>query len=82
MLGSGASKFDLRAAGILGEGSLSSQGSLTLQPLAVKARVDLSDLNVATLAPYAASRLNATVRSVRLGAKAMWTSPVRRAGHP
>ncbi|AOB30010.1 hypothetical protein AKI39_03880 [Bordetella sp. H567] len=69
VLGSGSSKFDLRAAGILGEGKLSSQGSLTLQPLAVKASVDLSDLNVATLAPYAASRLNATVRSIRLGAK-------------
>ncbi|ARP83552.1 hypothetical protein CAL12_23905 [Bordetella genomosp. 8] len=69
ILGSGSSRFDLRVAGLLGEGSLASQGSLTLQPLAVKASVDLSNLNVAELAPYVASRLNATVRSVRLGAK-------------
>ncbi|ARP91797.1 hypothetical protein CAL14_17130 [Bordetella genomosp. 9] len=68
-LGPGASKFDLRGTGILGEGALSSQGSFTLQPLGVKARVDLSNLNVAQLAPYAASSLNATVRSVRVGAK-------------
>ncbi|CAM3575992.1 AsmA family protein [Bordetella sputigena] len=69
VLGSGSSRFDLRVAGLLGEGSLASQGSITLQPLAVKASVDLSNLNVAELAPYAASRLNATVRSIRLGAK-------------
>jgi hypothetical protein len=68
-LGPGASRFELRGTGILGEGALSSQGSLTLQPLAVKARIDLSNLNVAQLAPYAASSLNATVRSIRLGAK-------------
>jgi hypothetical protein len=68
-LGPGTSKFDLRGTGILGEGALSSQGSVSLQPLAVKARIDLSDLNVAQLAPYAASSLNATVRSVRVGAK-------------
>jgi flagellar motor protein MotB len=69
VLGSGSSKFDLRAAGLLGEGNLASQGTVTLQPLAVKASVDLSNLNVAQLAPYAASRLNATVRSIRVGAK-------------
>ncbi|ANN73723.1 DUF748 domain-containing protein [Bordetella bronchialis] len=69
VLGSGASRFDLRAAGLLGEGNLASQGSFTLQPLAVKASIDLSNLNVAQLAPYVASRLNATVRSIRLGAK-------------
>jgi hypothetical protein len=68
-LGPGTSKFDLRGTGILGEGALSSQGSVGLQPLAVKARIDLSNLNVAQLAPYAASSLNATVRSVRVGAK-------------
>jgi hypothetical protein len=68
-LGPGASRFDLRGTGILGEGQLSSQGTFTLQPLGVKARVDLSNLNVAQLAPYAASSLNATVRSIRLGAK-------------
>lgn len=67
--GTGASRFDLRTTGLLGEGALSSQGSLTLQPLAVKASIDLSNLNVAQLAPYAASSLNATVRSIRLGAK-------------
>lgn len=69
VLGSGSSKFDLRASGLLGDGDLASQGSLTLNPLAVKARIDLSNLDVAMLAPYAASRLNATVKSIRLGAK-------------
>ncbi|OZI20366.1 hypothetical protein CAL26_22935 [Bordetella genomosp. 9] len=69
VLGSGSSRFDLRVAGLLGDGNLASQGTVTLQPLAVKASVDLSNLNVAELAPYVASRLNATVRSIRLGAK-------------
>jgi hypothetical protein len=68
-LGPGTSRFDLRGTGILGDGALASQGSFSLQPLAVKAHVDLSNLNVAQLAPYAASRLNATVRSIRIGAK-------------
>ncbi|KAG1243057.1 hypothetical protein G6F65_022660 [Rhizopus arrhizus] len=41
----------------------------TPQPLTLKSSVDLSELNVATFAPYAASSLNATVRAITLGAK-------------
>ena len=68
-MGPGQSNFTLAAAGIQGNGKLNLQGAFTPQPLTVKTAVDLSGLNVAPFAPYAASRLNATVRAITLGAK-------------
>jgi len=68
-LGSGSSNFDLKADGLLGQGALATQGSFTLQPLQVSAKVDLSKLDLARFAPYAASSLNAAVRSITVGAK-------------
>ncbi|MFD4841519.1 DUF748 domain-containing protein, partial [Achromobacter sp. NPDC058515] len=68
-MGPGQSNFTLAAAGIQGNGKLDLQGAFTPQPLTVKTAVDLSGLNVASFAPYAASRLNATVRAITLGAK-------------
>ncbi|OZI31433.1 hypothetical protein CAL29_26375 [Bordetella genomosp. 10] len=68
-LGSGSSNFDLKADGLLGQGALATQGSFALQPLQVSAKVDLSKLDLARFAPYAASSLNATVRSISVGAK-------------
>ncbi|WP_233233741.1 DUF748 domain-containing protein [Bordetella sp. LUAb4] len=68
-LGSGASNFDLKADGLLGQGALATQGSFTLEPLQVSAKVDLSKLDLARFAPYAASSLNAAVRSITVGAK-------------
>ncbi|MFC4278713.1 DUF748 domain-containing protein [Achromobacter aloeverae] len=68
-LGSGSSNFDLKADGLLGQGVLATQGSFTLDPLQVSAKVDLSKLDLARFAPYAASSLNATVRSISVGAK-------------
>jgi len=61
--------FTASATGIQGEGRLALKGTLTPQPLAVQTSVDLAGLDVAAFAPYAASSLNATVRSVTLGAK-------------
>ncbi|MGE8689882.1 MAG: DUF748 domain-containing protein [Achromobacter sp.] len=68
-MGPGQSNFTLAAAGIQGNGKLDLKGAFTPQPLTVKTSVDLSELNVASFAPYAASSLNATVRAVTLGAK-------------
>ncbi|QVQ26619.1 DUF748 domain-containing protein [Achromobacter deleyi] len=68
-MGPGQSNFTLAAAGIQGNGKLNLQGAFTPQPLTVKTSVDLSGLNVASFAPYAASSLNATVRAITLGAK-------------
>ncbi len=68
-MGPGQSNFTLAAAGIQGNGKLDLKGVFTPQPLTVKTAVDLSGLNVATFAPYAASSLNATVRAITLGAK-------------
>ncbi|EHK63486.1 DUF748 domain-containing protein [Achromobacter arsenitoxydans] len=68
-MGPGQSNFTLAAAGIQGNGKLDLKGVFTPQPLTVKTAVDLSGLNVAAFAPYVASRLNATVRAVTLGAK-------------
>ncbi|MGY6272493.1 DUF748 domain-containing protein [Achromobacter denitrificans] len=68
-MGPGQSNFTLAAAGIQGNGKLDLKGSFTPQPLTVKTSVDLSELNVASFAPYAASSLNATVRAITLGAK-------------
>lgn len=61
--------FTLRAGGIQKHGTLALKGSLTVQPLSLKTSVDLADFDAATLAPYIASSLNATVRSVSLGAR-------------
>ena len=68
-MGPGQSNFTLAAAGIQGNGKLNLKGAFTPQPLTVKTSVDLSELNVASFAPYAASSLNATVRAITLGAK-------------
>lgn len=68
-MGPGQSNFTLAAAGIQGNGKLDLKGVFTPQPLTLKTAVDLSGLNVATFAPYAASSLNATVRAITLGAK-------------
>jgi len=63
------SPFTLQASGIQGDGSLALQGTLTPQPLALQTQVDLQRLNLASLAPYVASSLNATVRAVTVGAR-------------
>lgn len=68
-MGPGQSNFTLAAAGIQGNGKLDLRGAFTPQPLTLKTSVDLSGLNVASFAPYAASSLNATVRAITLGAK-------------
>lgn len=68
-MGPGQSNFTLAAAGIQGNGKLDLKGMFTPEPLALKSSVDLSELNVASFAPYAASSLNATVRAITLGAK-------------
>ena len=68
-LDSTPSPFTVQASGVQGDGSLALQGSLTTQPLALQTQVDLQSLNFATLAPYVASSLNATVRSLVVGAK-------------
>lgn len=68
-MGPGQSNFTLAAAGIQGNGKLDLKGMFTPQPLTLKSSVDLSELNVASFAPYAASSLNATVRAITLGAK-------------
>lgn len=60
--------FTLRAEGLQKHGTLALDGTLTAQPLTLKTSVDLSKFDVASLAPYIASSLNATVRSVTLGA--------------
>jgi len=78
--------FTLQAGGIQGKGRLALQGTLVPQPLSLKTSVDLADLDVASFAPYAASSLNATVRSVALAARgqaefaaASGTAPLRAA---
>lgn len=68
-MGPGQSNFTVAAAGIQGNGKLDLKGAFTPQPLTLKSSVDLSELNVAAFAPYAASSLNATVRAITLGAK-------------
>lgn len=62
------SPFTLQASGIQGNGSLALQGTVATQPLALQTKVDLQRFNVASLAAYGASSLNATVRSLVLGA--------------
>jgi len=68
-LGPQPSAFTLDVNGIQGEGSLALAGTLVSQPLSLKTSVDLAKLNLASFAPYIASSLNATVRSVSVGAK-------------
>ncbi|WP_345797488.1 DUF748 domain-containing protein [Castellaniella sp. MT123] len=60
--------FTLQANGVQKHGTLALKGSLTVQPLSLKTSVDLGKFDAASLAPYFASRLNATVRSLSLGA--------------
>lgn len=60
--------FTLQATGLQGDGNVDLQGTLTAAPLAVQTRVDLQSLDLATLAPYVASSLNATVRTLVVGA--------------
>ncbi len=62
-------QFTLQADGIQKQGTLSLKGSLVPQPLSLKASVDLAGFDAASLAPLVASRLNATVRSVSVGAR-------------
>ncbi|CAM5222154.1 hypothetical protein CDEF62S_01049 [Castellaniella defragrans] len=61
--------FTLRADGLQKDGTLALKGSLTVQPLSLKTSVDLAKFNAASLAPYVASSLNATVRGLSLGAR-------------
>jgi len=61
--------FTLQADGIQKKGTLALKGSLTTQPLSLKTSVDLAKFNAASLAPYIASSLNATVRSLSVGAR-------------
>lgn len=68
-MGPGQSNFTLAAAGIQGNGALNMKGTFAPQPLTLSSSVDLSDLNVAPFAPYAAGSLNATVRAITLAAK-------------
>ncbi|WP_019938232.1 DUF748 domain-containing protein [Bordetella sp. FB-8] len=61
--------FTLRADGIQKQGTLALTGSLVAKPLSFKASVDLAKFDAASLAPFIASSLNATVRSVYVGAR-------------
>ena len=61
--------FTLRAAGLQGNATLALQGTLVPQPLSVKTSVELAGLDLTPFAPYVASSLNATVRSVSVGAR-------------
>lgn len=61
--------FTVKADGIQKHGTLALKGSLTVRPLSLKTRVDLANFDAASLAPYIASSLNATVRSVSLNAR-------------
>ncbi|WP_424298277.1 DUF748 domain-containing protein [Castellaniella sp.] len=60
--------FTLQAEGLQKHGTLALKGSLTTQPLSLKTSVDLKKFDAASLAPYIASSLNATVRSISLDA--------------
>ena len=60
--------FTLQADGIQKQGTLALKGSLVPRPLSLKTSVDLAKFDAASLAPFVASSLNATVRSVVVGA--------------
>lgn len=61
--------FTLQADGIQKQGTLALKGSFVPQPLSLKTSVDLAKFDAASLAPFIASSLNATVRSVTVGAR-------------
>ncbi len=61
--------FTLRAEGLQKHGTLALDGTLTARPLTLKTSMDLARFDAASLAPYIASSLNATVRSITLGAR-------------
>jgi uncharacterized protein involved in outer membrane biogenesis len=61
--------FTLQADGIQKQGTLALKGSLVPQPLSLKTSIDLAKFDAASLAPFIASSLNATVRSVVVGAR-------------
>ncbi|OZI46146.1 hypothetical protein CEK29_04415 [Bordetella genomosp. 5] len=68
-LGPQPASFTLNARDIQGKGTLALKGAFTTQPVSVKTQVDLAGLDLAAFAPYVASRLNATVRSVIVAAR-------------
>ncbi|MCD0504555.1 DUF748 domain-containing protein, partial [Bordetella petrii] len=74
--------FTLQASGIQGQGQLALQGQLTPQPLALQTQVDLQGLDLASLAPYVASSLNATVRAVTVGARGQAAFAAAAGGAP
>lgn len=74
--------FSLQADGIQKAGTLALKGSLTAQPLTLKTSVDLAKFNAASLAPYIASSLNATVRSLSVGARGNAEFALAREGKP
>lgn len=61
--------FTLQADGLQKHGTLALKGALITQPLQLKTSVDLDKFDAASLAPYIASSLNATIRSVSLSAR-------------
>jgi len=61
--------FTLSARGLQEKGSLDFKGAVTLQPIALEGHIDLERLNVATLAPFFQSSLNAKVKAVALNAR-------------
>jgi len=62
-------RYKLDADGIQGPGKLALAGTFQPMPLSVKASVALEDLDLAAFASYAAPYLNATVRSLSVGAR-------------
>ncbi|UHL63904.1 DUF748 domain-containing protein [Paralcaligenes sp. KSB-10] len=74
--------FALQADGIQKRGTLALKGVLVAQPLSVKTSVNLANFDVASLAPYIASSLNATVRSVLLGARGSAEFAAAHSGKP
>ncbi|WP_459615302.1 DUF748 domain-containing protein [Bordetella sp. 2513F-2] len=80
--GARPSRFSLQADGLQGEGKLAAQGTLVPQPLSVQARVDLAGFDLASLAPYAASSLNATVRGAKVGARGEASFAAAHEGKP
>lgn len=80
--GAGNTAFTLAASGVQGKGSVSMKGQLTQQPLSVSTDLDLSNLDLASFAPFVASRLNATVKSMDLSAKGQAQFSPAQTGHP
>ena len=74
--------FTLRADGIQKHGTLALKGSLTAQPLSLKTSIDLAKFDAASLAPYIASSLNATVRSLSLDARGNAEFALEQKGKP